>query len=168
MRYDVSAAMVNIAEAPAPLRALRRRNGRQSPNCDDAGVARNIFSQLDRHGQPTARTRARLTRWCDTNGTLNHVGCLSRKQFATQFTVESCPVKIDSTVMPERKPTSRYLSGRRPHPLLSELATIRSRAAAGGCAAQSLCQIRTLELTSDRTRSRRGRKDTLALAEFPF
>jgi hypothetical protein len=99
---------VNIAEARRQCELFIAEMADNRPNCDDAGVARKILSEVERYGQPTARTRARLTHWCHTNGTLYQRGVLSRKQFATQFTVESCPVKIDSTVMSELMPTSRY------------------------------------------------------------
>jgi hypothetical protein len=46
------------------------------PNSDDAGVARNILSELERYGE----------RWCHTDGSLYHTACLSPKQFAAPFT----------------------------------------------------------------------------------
>jgi len=72
--YDVSAAMVNIAEARRQCELFIAEMADNRPNCDDAGVARKILSELERHGQPTARTRARLTHWCHTNGTLYQRG----------------------------------------------------------------------------------------------
>lgn len=44
------------------------------PNCDDAGVARRILEELDRYRAITARTRERLFRWCDTEGSLYQRG----------------------------------------------------------------------------------------------
>ena len=44
------------------------------PNCDDAGVARLILRELDAHGDITTKTKARLLRWCHTNGTLYQRG----------------------------------------------------------------------------------------------
>jgi len=44
------------------------------PNCDDAGMARRILEDIARRGEPTAKHRARLTHWCNTDGTLYQRG----------------------------------------------------------------------------------------------
>ena len=44
------------------------------PNCDDAGIAKRILSDLERRGEPSARNRAILTHWCHTNGSLYQKG----------------------------------------------------------------------------------------------
>ena len=38
------------------------------PNCDDAGVARQILEELDQYGDIKPKTRYRLSTWCDTTG----------------------------------------------------------------------------------------------------
>ena len=62
--------MVNVAEARRQCELFVAEMSANRSNCDDAGVARNILKELDRYGQPTPRTRTRLTRWRHTNGSL--------------------------------------------------------------------------------------------------
>jgi hypothetical protein len=66
--------MVDIAQARRQCELFIAEMSANRPNCDDAGVARKILSELDRYGQPSSRTRARLTRWCHTNGRLYQRG----------------------------------------------------------------------------------------------
>lgn len=73
VRYH-DAAMLDIEEARRQCHLFIAEMSDNRPNCDDAGVARKILSELDRHGQVAASTRARLTRWCHTNGSLYQRG----------------------------------------------------------------------------------------------
>jgi hypothetical protein len=66
--------MLDIEEARRQCHLFIAAMSDNRPNCDDAGVARKILSELDRHGQVAASTRARLTRWCHTNGGLYQRG----------------------------------------------------------------------------------------------
>ena len=76
--YDIP-AMVDIAEARRQCELFIAEMSANRPNCDDAGVARKILSDLDRYGQPSPRTRARLTHWCHTNGSLYQRGVPTAK-----------------------------------------------------------------------------------------
>jgi hypothetical protein len=60
--------MMNIAEARRQCEFFIAEMENNRPNCDDAGIARKILSEIDRHGQLTARTQARLIHWCHTRG----------------------------------------------------------------------------------------------------
>ena len=73
LRYH-GAAMLDIAEVRRQCQLFIAEMSDNRPNCDDAGVARKILSDLDRHGQVDPKTRARLTRWCHTNGSLYQRG----------------------------------------------------------------------------------------------
>jgi len=73
LRYH-GAVMIDIAEARRQCQLFIAEMSGNRPNCDDAGVARKILIGLDRHGQVDPRTRARLTRWCHTNGSLYRRG----------------------------------------------------------------------------------------------
>ena len=66
--------MVDIAEARRQCELFIAEMSANRPNCDDAGVARKILREIDGNGQPTPRTRARLTHWCHTNGSLYQRG----------------------------------------------------------------------------------------------
>jgi hypothetical protein len=66
--------MLDIAEARRQCQLFITEMSDNRPNCDDAGIARKIVSDLDRYGQPSRRTRARLTHWCHTNGSLYQRG----------------------------------------------------------------------------------------------
>jgi hypothetical protein len=73
LRYH-GAVMIDIAEARRQCQLFIAEMSDNRPNCDDAGVARKILIGLDRRGQVDPRTRARLTRWCHTNGSLYRRG----------------------------------------------------------------------------------------------
>ena len=60
--------MPNIREARAQLGNFIVAMSANRPNCDDAGMAREILADLELHGEPTRRHRVRLTKWCHTNG----------------------------------------------------------------------------------------------------
>jgi len=66
--------MLDIAEGRRQCHLFIAEMSGNRPNCDDAGVARKILAGIDRHGQVDSRTRARLTRWCHTNGSLYRRG----------------------------------------------------------------------------------------------
>jgi hypothetical protein len=66
--------MVNVAEARRQCEVFIAEMSANRPNCDDAGVALKILSEIDRYGQPTAKARERLTHWCHTNGSLYQRG----------------------------------------------------------------------------------------------
>jgi hypothetical protein len=66
--------MVNIAEARRQCELFIAEMSANRPHYDDAGVAREILSEIDRYGQLTAQTRSRLTHWCHTNGSLYQRG----------------------------------------------------------------------------------------------
>lgn len=79
--------VVNIPEARRQCEMFTAEMSANRRNCDDAGVARKILSEIDRYGQPTAKTRARLTHWRHTNGSNINVGRPSRKRFVSRFMV---------------------------------------------------------------------------------
>ena len=67
-------AMRDIAEARRQCQRFIAAMADNRPNCDDAGVAKLILSDLDRRGEPNGKTRARLTHWCHTKGTVYQKG----------------------------------------------------------------------------------------------
>lgn len=66
--------MSNIAEARRHLVDFIATMSGNRPNCDDAGIARAILADIELYGAPTPKHRARLTRWCHTNGSLYQRG----------------------------------------------------------------------------------------------
>lgn len=61
MPVDPAAVQVHCHTFIAEMASNRRKH-------DDAGVARRILEDLQRHGDITRRTRKRLLLWCHTNG----------------------------------------------------------------------------------------------------
>jgi hypothetical protein len=59
---------VDMNKVRAACELFISRMEHRRPNCDDAGVARNILEELATHGILTPVTYKRLASWCHTDG----------------------------------------------------------------------------------------------------
>ena len=66
--------MRDLAEAKRQCHRFITQMKDNRPNCDVAGMARRILEDLAERGEPAAKHRAKLTHWCNTDGTLYQRG----------------------------------------------------------------------------------------------